>query len=414
MPRRVRDSNLESRTGRSRLKPRGKPYWRLMQEGLHIGYRKPQSGAGRWVVREYDGKDYETDTIPGFADDYADADGAEILNFGQAQDYVRHIAGRSTAASKSLQTVADAMAYYLKVRHTPDAENRVQRLILPELGAIKIGDLTTERLRDWHLALAKRKPWVRTKRGEDQKHRDRETDDESKRQRRASANRSLTIVKAALNFCWHDGLISSNEAWRRVKPLKGAEAARVRYLQKDEVRRLVNAANAELRPLIQAALLTGCRYGELSRLTADDYNADAGTVTIRQSKVAKARHVVLNGEGIKFFESITAGLSGNALLFMHNGQRWKKSASDRPMRAACKKASIEPHISINGMRHTYSSLAVMNGTELLVLARNLGHRDGRMVERHYGHLSDSYLQQEIRNKVPTLGIVGKTNLRRFR
>ena len=54
MPRIVRDTRLETRESRRKLNPAGKPYWRLLDEGLHIGYRKGQSG-GKWVVRRYVG-----------------------------------------------------------------------------------------------------------------------------------------------------------------------------------------------------------------------------------------------------------------------------------------------------------------------------------------------------------------------
>lgn len=38
MGRLVRDSRLESRDARSRLKARKEPYWRLISEGVHLGY----------------------------------------------------------------------------------------------------------------------------------------------------------------------------------------------------------------------------------------------------------------------------------------------------------------------------------------------------------------------------------------
>ncbi len=56
-----------------------------------------------------------------------------------------------------------------------------------------------------------------------------------------------------------------------------------------------------------------------------------------------------------------------------------------------------------GLRHTWASLAVMNGVPLLVVARNLGHSDTRMVEKHYGHLATSYVREAIRAAKP-LGI----------
>src|SRR5437868_5742609 len=51
----IRDANLEKREGRHRLPARGKPHYRLIEPGLHLGYRKPSKGAGKWVVRHYAG-----------------------------------------------------------------------------------------------------------------------------------------------------------------------------------------------------------------------------------------------------------------------------------------------------------------------------------------------------------------------
>ena len=89
MVRSVRDANLDSRTARSRLKARGKPYYRTIEPGLHLGYRKSLSGAGKWVVRQYEGEQaYTVETIA-TADDNADADGVAILDFRQAQEKAR-------------------------------------------------------------------------------------------------------------------------------------------------------------------------------------------------------------------------------------------------------------------------------------------------------------------------------------
>ena len=48
-----------------------------------------------------------------------------------------------------------------------------------------------------------------------------------------------------------------------MKPFRGADAARVHYLQADECRRLLNACPPDFRALVRGALATGCRYGEL-------------------------------------------------------------------------------------------------------------------------------------------------------
>ena len=45
----------------------------------------------------------------------------------------------------------------------------------------------------------------------------------------------------------------------------------------------------------------------------------------------------------------------------------------------------------------------MGGMPLMVVARNLGHVDTRMVERHYGHLAPSYVAEAVRKHAPRFG-----------
>jgi len=58
----------------------------------------------------------------------------------------------------------------------------------------------------------------------------------------------------------------------------------------------VNACPADFRRLVQAALFTGARFGELTRLKAEDFNTQVGTIFIEETKSGKARHVVLTEE----------------------------------------------------------------------------------------------------------------------
>jgi site-specific recombinase XerD len=51
----------------------------------------------------------------------------------------------------------------------------------------------------------------------------------------------------------------------------------------------------------------------------------------------------------------------------------------RPMNEASKRANTKPPVNFHCLRHTYASHAVMNGTPLMVVARNLGHADTRIV-----------------------------------
>jgi integrase len=163
---------------------------------------------------------------------------------------------------------------------------------------------------------------------------------------------------------------------------------------------------------VEAALQTGARYGELVRLQVNDFNPDAGTVAIRQSKSGKPRHVVVTDEGAAFFMAAIVGRAGHELIFRKaNGSAWGMSHQGRPMAEACRRSKISPAINFHGLRHTYASLAVMNGAPLIVVARNLGHTDTRMVEKHYGHLTPSYVADAIRASAPRFGSVTASNVK---
>ena len=50
---------------------------------------------------------------------------------------------------------------------------------------------------------------------------------------------------------------------------------------------------------------------------------------------------------------------------------------------------------------------------LFVVAKNLGHANTQMVEKHYGHLEQGYVASEIRTKAPVFGQVA-SNVRALR
>src|SRR3546814_12242761 len=94
----------------------------------------------------------------------------------------------------------------------------------------------------------------------------------------SSTNRILTILKAALNAAYRNGKAPADDAWRRVRPFPKAETPKLRYLQEDEIRRLVNACDPAFRPMVQAALLTGARYAELAAREGRDSDPTSLTV----------------------------------------------------------------------------------------------------------------------------------------
>ncbi|MDR7040481.1 integrase [Methylobacterium sp. BE186] len=419
MARTVRNAKIDSRSARAKLAERREPYWTVISAGCAIGYRKGAKG-GTWVARMRDEAKQHYEAL-GAADDSRDPDGLTVFSFSQAQERARdfftrkarELAGHAEP-SQGPYTVSAAVSDYLAARERRGSKGvRADRYaanarIIPELGSIEVAKLTAKRIRDWHHKVAEAPKLLRT--GKDaaaQKTAPVDSrDSEAVRARRSTANRLLTVLKAALNHAFHEGKAASDEPWRKVKPYREADAAVVRYLSALECLRLVNTCEPAFRNIVRGALVTGCRYGELTRLKVTDFNRDAGTVAVRQSKAGKPRHVALNTEGQQLFSALTAGRGPRDLIFTRaDGDAWGVSHQQRPLIEASERAKLDPPATFHILRHTYASILAMRGAPMGVIAAQLGHADTRMTEKHYAHLAPSYVADTVRSALPAYGIV---------
>src|SRR6185312_5872399 len=124
-----------------KLKASGKPFWRAIGKGLHVGYRKGKT-SGVWVVRRYLGdQNYSMHTVAE-ADDVLDADGKDVLDFWQAQEAARNFRRRPTLGP---YTVKDAVREYidrLEGRASSyDTKKRLEAFVLPAFGDKKASEL---------------------------------------------------------------------------------------------------------------------------------------------------------------------------------------------------------------------------------------------------------------------------------
>lgn len=241
MGRSVKDSKLDSREARRKLPTRHEPYWRLIHEGMHLGYRKGPRG-GAWIARQfYQGK-YQKKAL-GTADDVSDADGVDILSYRQAQE-----AAQGWSATLRLPeppapyTVSDAIADYLEWYKANKkiyfaSKHSAELNIIPKLGSVLVHELTTKQIRKWHENLANTAARARSSKLSRKKNLHEKT---NPRARRATANRVLTILKAALNCAWRDGKTPTDHEWRKVRPFHNVDAPRIRFLNQDENRHLMN------------------------------------------------------------------------------------------------------------------------------------------------------------------------------
>ena len=192
MPRRVRAPKLENRTQRLKLTERRKPYWITVAPGISLGYRR---GPGSWSVRAADGAGSSWIKSFGHADDHAEADGAHVFTFWQAQDRARQLArGEDGTDSGRPETCDEAITSYetdLVARGGNPANATGLRLHIPAALLAKPVSLTTA------------KEWRRVR------------DLMRQTLRGASVNRYCKSLKATLNLATRlDPRIINGRAWR--------------------------------------------------------------------------------------------------------------------------------------------------------------------------------------------------------
>jgi len=411
MVRSVRSNPLEARTNRLKLAV-GKRVYIIIAEGLALGYRRPEKGNGTWQARLWTGNKYVKHVLAE-ADDYLEADGARVFTFFQAQDkardYLKEV-HRPALPRMKPANVTEAAEHYLawyreNRKAAKETETTINAHVLPAFGDRLLMDLDTVTIRRWHEKLASSPARKRTRAGGRQVYREKPTTAEEKRSRKSTANRILTVLKAILNRAFRDGLVADDTAWRRVKPFENADEPVTRFLTERESTRLINACRPDFRNLVKAALFTGARYGELTRLLVKDINLDTGMIYISpEAKSGRGRHVPLSEHGIDFFRAISVGGLGNAHAFQReDGKPWGKNHHVRLLEAACNRAKVEPAVGFHELRHTYASLLAQAGADLLTISRLLGHADTRITSRHYAHLCDKTLAKTVRALLPGFG-----------
>jgi integrase len=408
MPRRTRSPKLETRTSRLRLGVRKKPYAITIAQGVMLQYRRNR-GAGTWGVRLTAGKD-ETHRLA-TADDHDAADGRDVLDYWQAQDAARAKAKEHEGSAKPI-TVAKALDDYeadLKTRRGDVGNVKRARGHLPvELLDRAVSSLNAGELKRWRDQLAEGMA-------------------------AASANRTATCVKAALNLAAdHDERIVRRPWKVALAAIRGAEQARNVVVDENTVRAIVaeayepNLRAAELLSgearlkaeeeashwaeafgmLVEVLAVTGARVSQAARLEVQDLQGDRSDPRLMMPTSRK-------GKGVKridhFPVPIPASLalrlraaSGNRpphapLLEKPGGAPWSKSDHSRPfdrvverLRNKAQKhtlgskavAAALDGITIYALRHSNIVRQLLAGIPIRVVAS--GHDTSiSMIEKNY-------------------------------
>ncbi|HPG41558.1 MAG TPA: tyrosine-type recombinase/integrase [bacterium] len=207
----------------------------------------------------------------------------------------------------------------------------------------------------------------------------------------STINREISCLRRMFNLAlrWGDAKVNPVENVDRLEEPPG----QTRFLREHEVNSLLESCNDCLKPVVFTAINTGLRLNELLSLTWDDVHIDNTIepfIEIRMSKNNKKRFIPLNEDMTVILKSLTK--THPKYVFIGTKGKPLKSVK-KPFQTALNKTGIED-FRFHDLRHTFASLFLMNGGDLLTLKELLGHSSLDMVQR-YSHLAAEHKMKQM-------------------
>jgi len=205
----------------------------------------------------------------------------------------------------------------------------------------------------------------------------------------ATVNRALAVLKSMYNKAI---------LWDRVvkNPCKGVKLfkennQRLRFLEREEIEKLLFSCCEHLKPIVIVALNTGMRKSEILGLKWHDIDIKRNIIHLYDTKNGEKREVPMNDIVVKALVAVPKHRDSAYIFCNKDGESYgdiKKS-----WLTAVKKACIID-FHFHDLRHTFASQLVMAGVDLNTVRDLLGHKSMEMTLR-YSHLSPDHKQRAV-------------------
>ena len=214
----------------------------------------------------------------------------------------------------------------------------------------------------------------------------------------ARVNREMAVLKHILNKAVEWQLLSVCPFGKGASLMFKENNHRLRFLSEEEVEALLKTSSPHLRPIVETALDTGMRSGELLTLKWEQINN--GFIYLKETKGNKSRQIQVNDHLSQVFLKLWQQhhLKSPYVFCGRNGQNL--GSVKKSFATACAKAGIEG-FRFHDLRHTFASHLVMRGVSLKVVQELLGHSDIKLTMR-YAHLAPGHLKEAV-NSLNFLG-----------
>lgn len=283
----------------------------------------------------------------------------------------------------------------LRPRTRAHYESMLERLILPDLGDMKIVKLTPAKVREWHAELG--------------------TGHET---RNAHA---YALLHAICSTAVQDEVLDANPC--RIRAAMQTKRRRdVDVLTPAQVDKLAAKMPARLRASVILAAWCGLRWGETSELRRGDVSADCSVLRVRRAvtyrggkfypgepkTAAGVRDVAIPPHirpTIKAHLKNHVGRAADSLLFGDDDGTHLRADRYRTHWEKAREAIGKPHLRVHDLRHVGAVLAAQSGATTAELMHRLGHTTPQMALR-YQHVAEGR-DAEIAERLSKLAAAGQ-------
>lgn len=228
-------------------------------------------------------------------------------------------------------------------------------------------------------------------------------------------NEYLKRIKAMFRWAYQMDYIESSACVDKVRPLKDLtehEKVSDKYLEADELKKVLEASGEYYSAVFEFLALSGLRIGELIAL--DD--KDVTNTDIIVNKTYDFRHDTLSTpktafsirsvhiqpelrsciQRIRTLSNLHRMISGSRVHYFvvsATGDRLSYNKANRRLKSICKRV-VNKDITLHALRHTHVALMASAGADLDQIARRIGHGDSRITKEIYFHLTEKQREKD--------------------
>ncbi len=205
----------------------------------------------------------------------------------------------------------------------------------------------------------------------------------------ATVNKELSGLRNIYNRAIEWKMATKNPM-KAVKFFRESEG-RLRFLEKEEIKKVYNACPGYLKSIVAVAICTGMRKGEILGLKWLDIDFRRKIIAILKTKSQKKREIPI-GDGISRLLLKEKKHPDSSYVFCQEDGR-RIGSFRKAFKTALKKAGIED-FTFHDLRHTFASHLVMSGVDLKTVQEIMGHASFTTTLR-YAHLAQNHKRRAM-------------------